>query len=289
MNDNYINFRRQRELGEIISDTFKFIRENYKLLFRLIFKIAGPVFVVLVLAMGYYYYVVGYQPLMSNIFDFRPGEMILALILMLVSFLGFFALLQGTIFHYIKSYVENNGDVNPLQVRTGVKSDFGKILGVTLMTGVLIFIGLMLCILPGIYLWVPLSFAIPLVVFGRRESIDSIKDAFELIRDNWWMTFISLFIMALLMYLVSLIFQIPMFIYIFIKAFTVVQEGSAASPEMFIDWVYIVFSVISSLAQYLLYTILIIAIAFIYYSLDEKKNATGSLDTISNLGSSDID
>ena len=52
MNDNYINFRRHRELGEVITDTFKFIRENYKLLFKLIFKIAGPAFAILILCMA---------------------------------------------------------------------------------------------------------------------------------------------------------------------------------------------------------------------------------------------
>ena len=37
MTNNYINFKRQRELGEVISDTFKFLRENYRLLFKMIF------------------------------------------------------------------------------------------------------------------------------------------------------------------------------------------------------------------------------------------------------------
>ena len=287
MNDNYINFRRHRELGEVITDTFKFIRENYKLLFKLIFKIAGPAFAILILCMGYYYYIAGSQSFFNN-FGSNVEMFLIALVLMLLSFTAFFVLLQGTVLHFIKSYVENAGEVNPLQVRTGVKTDFGKILGVTLMVGILIFFGLILCILPGIYLWVPLTFAVPLVVLGRRESFDSIGDAFTLIKDNWWMTFLSLVVMSLLMYVVAMIFQMPMIIYMFVKAFTVVQEGSAADPEMLFDWVYIVFSVISSMAQYLLYTILIIAIAFIYYSLDEKKNSSGSMETISNLGS-DID
>ena len=288
MTNNYINFKRQRELGEVISDTFKFLRENYMLLFKMIFKIAGPAFVVLVLAMGYYYYIGGSQPFVNN-FDDNIGGFILALVVMLLSFTAFFVLLQGTVLHFIKSYVENHGEVNALQVKQGVKMDVGRILGVTIMTGALIFIGFLLCVIPGIYLWVPLSFAVPLIVFARKTSFDSIGDAFDLIKGNWWMTFLSLFVMGLLMYVVALIFQMPMIIYMFVKAFTVVQEGSAANPELLFDWVYVVFSVISSMAQYLLYTILIIAVAFIYYSLDEKKNSSGSMETISNLGSSDID
>ena len=75
-----------------------------------------------------------------------------------------------------------------------------------------------------------------------------------------------------------------MMIYMFIKAFTISQEGSAANPADLIDWVYVFFNVISSLFQYLLSVIVIVASAFIYHHLDEKKNATGSYERISNLG-----
>ena len=66
-----------------------------------------------------------------------------------------------------------------------------------------------------------------------------------------------------------------------------VQEGSAADPSSLLDWVYVVFNVISSLLQYLLSVVVIIAVAFIYYDLNEKKNFTGTYETISNLGSSE--
>ena len=288
MTDNYINFRRQRELGDIITDTFKFIRENYKLLFKLIFQIAGPVFAVLVLCMGYYYYLAGGAAFFEN-FDGNIGLFMNSLILLLLSFIAFFVLLQATVFHFIKSYVDNAGKVNPLQVKTGAKTDFGKILGVNIMAWLLVVLGMVMCVIPGIYLWVPLTFAVPLVVFGRKGSLDAIGDAFDLIKDNWWMTFLSLIVMGILMYLVALIFQMPMILYMFVKAFTIASEGSTADPTQLFDWVYVVLSVISSLAQYLLYTIFMIAIAFIYYHLDEKKHATGSFETISNLGTSDID
>ena len=93
--------------------------------------------------------------------------------------------------------------------------------------------------------------------------------------------------MALLVYFIGLIFQIPLFIYLFIKMISVAQEGSVANPGVFFDWIYIALSLIASIAQYLLYSILMIATAFIYYNLDEKMNFTGSHETIANLGSTD--
>ena len=287
MTDNYINFKRQRELGEIITDTFKFLRENYRSLFSLILKIAGPMLIILSLSLGYYYYIGGGNPFLETGMDDNLWQFFLALFLLVISFLLFFTLLQGTVLHFIRSYIENKGAVVESEVFTGVKNDFGSLLGVGIIAPILVFFGLLLCLLPGIYLWVPMSFCFPLVVFGRIGAFDSIGDSFTLIKNNWWMTFLSLIVMTLLVYLIGLIFQIPMFIYLMVKMVSVVQEGSAANPEAMFDWVYIVFSVIASIAQYLLYSILIIAIAFIYYDLDEKKHFTGTYETISKLGSTD--
>lgn len=289
MTDNYINFKSQRELGEIITDTFKFLRENYRLLFKLILKIAGPMLIILSLSLGYYYYIGGGNPFLETGIDDNLWQFFLALFLLIISFVLFFVLLQGTVLHFIRSYVENKGNVIESEVRKGVKSDFGSLLGVGIIAPILIFIGLLFCFIPGIYLWVPLSLSIPLVVFGRKPAFDAIADSFALIKNNWWMTFLSLFVMTLLVYLIGLIFQIPMFIYLLVKMLSVVQEGSAANPQAMFDWLYIVLSLIASIAQYILYSILVIATAFIYYTLDEQRNFTGTYETISNLGSSETE
>lgn len=219
--------------------------------------------------------------------DDNLWQFFLSIFLLMVSFLVFFILLQGTVYHFIRSYVENSGVVVEKDVYAGVRSDFGNLLGVGIIGPILIFLGLLLCVLPGIYLWVPLSLSLPLVVFSRKGIIDAITESFEMVRDNWWRTFVALFVMALLVYLIGLIFQIPLFIYLMIKMVSVVQEGSAADPQAMFDWVYIVFSVIASIAQYLLYSIMIIATGLIYYDLHERKYLTGTYETISNLGSSE--
>jgi hypothetical protein len=42
MNSNYIEFKKQRELGEILSDTFAFFRNEFKPFFTTFFEIVGP-------------------------------------------------------------------------------------------------------------------------------------------------------------------------------------------------------------------------------------------------------
>lgn len=289
MTENYIQFKKQRELGDIISDTFKFLRENYRFLFKLIFKIAGPAFLVVMLALTYYSYLS--SETVGNAFleitqGLDMGMYLISGAVLLFSLLAFYVLLYGTVLHFINSYIKNNGAVIEQEVSQGVKEDFGNILGLLLLSAIMLFFGFALCILPGVFLWVPLSVAPAILVFRRASIMDSIEQSFSLIKDNWWMTFLTLLVMTVLVYIIGFIFQIPLFIYYFIKSVSMVQEGSAADPSSLFDWVYVLFNVISSLAQYLLSTIVVIAAAFIYYDLNEKKNFTGTYETISNLGSS---
>lgn len=288
MSQTTIEFKKQRELGDIITDTFKFIRQNFKPLFKAIFRITGPVFVILLFAIGYYSYL-GMDILQNPFFDDSAEvdfEMyFISLFILFSSLLAFYVLLYGTVLNYIKSYINNSGIVDQTEIFQGVKNDFGSMLALLLLVGIITVFGLLLCVLPGIYVWVPLSLAPAMLVFARTSIMDSISYSFSLVKDNWWSTFFTLFVLTLLVYIIGLIFQFPMMIYMFIKAFTMSQEGSAANPADLIDWVYVFFNVISSLFQYLLSVIMVVASAFLYYHLDERKNATGSYERISNLGS----
>ncbi|MCM4160661.1 hypothetical protein FHG64_18330 [Antarcticibacterium flavum] len=277
-----IQFKKQRELGDILTVTFKFIRENYKPLLKLMTSITGPYFLILLAAISYYTYAVAgspFQAISSGFTNFLFAFLILAAALLL-----FYAALYGTILHYIKSYTLHNGEVKPKDVKQGVQQDFFKLILLSIISAILIIAGLIVFIIPGIYLIVPLSFASAVLVFKRYSVTESIGYCFELIKDHWWMTFITLLVVWLLVYIIGLVFQMPMLIYMFIKAFTMVQEGSAANPEAFMDWPFMVLNVISSLIQYLLSTITIIAITFIYFNLNEHKNLTGTFETIDNLG-----
>lgn len=285
-----INFQKERELGDIITDTFKFLRENYKQLSKIIFKVCGPVFLILIFALGYYSYL-GLDsfsnPILTSGELFDTDMFIFSFFILAFSVLAFYILLYTSVLHFIRSYVENNGEVSESQIYSGIKSDFGGMLGLLILTTIITGVGLVLCILPGIYLWVPMSIAPAILVFSRQSVLDSIGHTFTLIKDNWWTTFLCLLVMVILIYIIGLIFQLPVIFYYFFKALTASEEISMVDPTSLVDWFSIVINVISTLAQYILTTVLIVATAFIYYNLDERLNHTGSYKTISNLGSSD--
>ncbi len=282
-NEQTIQFKKQRELGEILTDTFKFIRENYKLLLSYIFKTTGPFFLVLVIAVGYYTYSVAGNTFASP-FEFGIGNFIISFLILLGALLLFYSALYGTILHYIKLYISNEGNVPETEVKAGVQKDFFKLLLLSFISGILIVAGMMLFIIPGIFLMVPLSVAGAVLVFKEYSVSESISYCFSLVKDHWWMTFLTLIVIVILVYIIGLVFQIPLIIYTIIKTFTAVQEGSMANPELFRDWIFIALQILSSVIQYLLSIITIIAIAFIYFNLNEHKNLTGTYETIEKLG-----
>ena len=280
--EQIIRFKQQRELGDIITVTFKFLRENYKPLLKNLLKNSGPFFLLLTAALVYYTYTVAGNPV--QVFMGGSGNFIIPFVVYGIALLMFYSSFYGTILHFIKSYIEHEGIVNEEEVTNGVKNDFFSIFGLSLISSILIIAGLMLLVVPGIYVMVPLSLAGAVLVYRRTGITDAISYSFDLIKDHWWMTFLTLIVIYLLIYVIGLVFQMPMIIYMFIKAFTMAQEGSGAEMVNYNDWVFITLSVLSSLIQYFLSSITIIAIAFIYFNLNEHKNLTGAYEAIENLG-----
>lgn len=279
-----IEFKQQRELGAIITDMFKFVRLEGKKLGMLILKITAPALVALVFS--YIYYA---QTTLGNIEIILTqqnfsNDIILSVFLLLISALVFYALLYSSVFLYIKSYIAHNGQPDTEEVSNQIKHYFWSVAGLNILVGIITMVGLILCVLPGIYLMVCLSLSYPILIFDRNDVGEAISNSFKLIKDEWWNTFASLFVIYILYSLIGLIFQLPQFFYFLVKGISLSQE---ASSDVFVnvDWVTISLDLIAMLAGYFLFTLVLISIAFIYFHLNEKKNYTGTLETIDKLGS----
>ena len=286
MSQEFILFKKQRELGEILSITFKFLRQNYKPAGRIFLKLVGPVFILLIATVTYYAWSTLGESLVS-VSGFDTSNFVISFALMLLAYLLYFATMTGTIYHIIRSYINNKGEIVSGEVVEGMKSDFGKLLLLTFISWVLIFAGMLLFVLPGIYLAVPLSLSTAVFVFRRQGVMDSISDCFELVKNNWWITFATMLCIGLIVYLTGLIFQLPVIFFYMIKAFIVASEGSAANVSEIFGPGYIILNVITSVFQYLIYSITPIGLAFVYFNLNEKQNFTGAYETIQNLGNND--
>lgn len=284
MNDQKINFKRQREIGEILSDTFKFIRLEYKGLFTALMRNAAIPFLLLLAASGYYAATATDFTFLTNGGIFSAAGILLSFSLMGLAQVFYFGFMFGAVLHYIKLYTENNGKVDQDIVSSKVRDSLGGIVGLSVLTALMLLVGIALCFFPGVYLSVPLALVFAIYIFMNLGVGDSITESFNLVKNEWWTSFFTFVVIYMIVYLIGMIFQIPALIYTLFKAFTQSQEVTGGDVSQIFDWVYITLNVIASAASYLFYTIIVIASALVYFNLNEKKNQTGTLEQINTIG-----
>jgi 4-hydroxybenzoate polyprenyltransferase len=292
MLNNYILFKKQRDLGAIISDTFKFIRQEYKTIFRLYLKHVGWLLLLAVATSTYYQYTSlnsansllesGAEAFLLNAFQ-NTG---LSLILVFLAFVAYTTMSLTAVNSIIKSYVDNKGEIKDEEVSLNIRRFFGQTLLSLFVFGILCFIGLLLCFLPGVYLAVPLSLIFSIVVFQEKSFSDAFSECFQLVKQNWWITFVTVLVISLLVSLIGGVFQLPIIVLTAVEAFTSLNEGGDTAGVLGLgnNWIYLSLYVFASIAQYILGLITLISLALIYFNLNEIRNKTGTLEDIDGIG-----
>ncbi|WP_459211810.1 hypothetical protein [Aquimarina rhabdastrellae] len=290
MNTNYINFKRKRDLGDVFNDTFAFLRQNFKPIFSLLVKTSGVAFIIMLATTAYYNHtslnITGGNVFvgMQDASEAAIITMLISLVIMLLALLVFYAQLFGTTLFYIKSYTENQGVVDLDYVIQQTRDKTGSLIGLSLSSGFLVFLGFLFCVIPGFYLYVPLSLVFAIMVFENKSIGECIEYSFKLVKGEWWTTFATLFVIAILISIIGGVFSVPAIIYAMVKTVSSASAGSLSDPTVAFDWVFVTLTTISSAIQYILYIITAVSTAFIYFNLNELKNFTGAFEQIDSLG-----
>jgi hypothetical protein len=292
---NFVEFKKERDLGAIITDTFKFIRLEWKPFFGYVFKIAivpillaGASVLYISYASSKIFSAIDVENLDSfndgNLFG-SSGEIIIAVFLMLVFYLVAYVMVNVGSLYYIKSYIENNGQVNFDEIKQKVGEKFWAFVGLGILIGLIAFVSMLLCFFPVIYTSIVLSLASSILVFENKTVSGAIGDSFNFIKGHWWETFGILIVIGILVSILSYIFSIPAVIYQLIQGMSLLgSEDPSQMMSMFSDPIYLVLNIIANAAQFLFSSITLIATVLVYFDINEQKNASGTLDKIDGLG-----
>ncbi|MFS4467674.1 hypothetical protein [Maribacter sp. 2210JD10-5] len=289
MKTDYIEFKKQRELGDVLSDSFGFLRSQFKPLLTTFFKIVSPYILIMLISSGLYFYV------LNSIFDFNiesPNEFysvlltIVLVISVIISAIVTIIMSQSSILYFIESYIDNNGKTHFSEIKKKVYQNFWNFFGLFSLFVLSVGIGILFCCIPGIFLYVPLSLAFAVYAFSKKGVIESYNYCFKLVKDEWWITFATLLIIGIIIAVAGIALSMPATMYSWIKVITSAGEYDAESTpfSIFLDPIYIILYLASIIFRFVLNIIIIIAGAFIYFNLNEKKNFTGTYERIDNLG-----
>ena len=277
-----------RDFGEIISDTFLFVRQNIKPLLKYFFTFCG-IFIAggMVCAALYQLKWTGtmnsirggafntnqYKP--SQFSFFGPEYFLLILFGMLS-----FTTLIVTFLSYIALYKEKGKQVPTTEEMWGyIKYYFLRVLGSSILLHILLLLASLLCGVPGIYLSPIFALIFPIMVMENASFGYAFKRSFFLIKDNWWVTFGSLVVIWIIFYVVIVVITIPTTIINMVSLITIPQKGGRAfsAPAAMIG------AALQHLCQ--VFGVLpVTALALCYFNLTESKDGTSLMDKINKLG-----
>jgi hypothetical protein len=288
---NYVNFKKVRSLGDMLSDTFKFLSSEWQPFFITIVKVA--IIPVLIAICAAIYFLISSTSLFSGLLDLKDYEsdinfnfskLMLPLFVFIVCYLIAYALVTVASLSYIKSYIKNRGVVNYIELQDDVKNKFWPYVGLFILILIIVFIGSLFCFLPGIYFGVVLSLSICLLIFQNNGVFDAISNSFTFIKDHWWETFGILIVVQILIAIIGFVVNLPVSLYQGIDIATLVQnQDTTELSKTFTDPIYLVLVALSYLMKFVLYVISTIVTVFIYFDIKEQKNPTSD-DIIDEIG-----
>lgn len=285
MENQKISFYEKRDFGDKINVTFAFLRQNLVPLGKSILFIAGPFILLVAVVAGIYQATVFNMGSDPGAFDFTAlmtqGS--------LSSFLSLFvsALLVAVVYAYLVLYVEREDyqHITVTDVWDTAKQHYLSMVLSIFVYSVLIVIGFILLFIPGLIVAAALSFLFIIQMKERISFGEAFGRCFKLVSDNYLSTLGLIFVMTILISIISVVIILPFTIALGVPAFFSITEGPAMSDaDGIVKVLFIVVQVLSSLISYLLYAILLIAIAFQYANLVEKKEAAGLLESVGTIG-----
>lgn len=280
-----IEFRKVREFGEIIGDTFLFLKQNFKPLMKAfiylcgIFMLGGILTSIMTqLELG------GMQQNIRNTSNFSGGliwaavskfaiRYLLMLLLMILSYTSIYV----TILSYVALYIQK-GNIAPNveEVWSYYKFYFLRMLGSGIVMSFFLGLCFVCCFFPGVYVFPAVSIFYPIMVIENASLAYSFNRSFKLLQNEWWPTAGVILVIFIITYACTMFVQLPATIIAMISAFTHAEKPITKT-----------YAIVTSISQYLSQVFLIIPIVaatFVYFNLVERKESTGLMDRIDGLG-----
>ena len=270
--EQHFKFRKVRDFGTVMNDSFDFIRLDFKRLGKTILIYVLPFFVLTGILLAYFQI-----NLFSSFFsdtaspENAVANMYLKMIPSYIVMLLNYTVLTAVIYQHINLYQKRNGDFTPEELWPDILPVVLKIFVVYLVSFIIVVLASFFFLIPGIYLGIVFSFLPAAVVFEQLSLGKAMNRSFAVIKDNWWRTFGIIFLGGLIVYILSIVVSIPLFITTAFRTFHAASNN--AQPQVFSTG-YIIVSTIISMFQNLAYGLVLIFVAIQYFSLVEKKERT---------------
>jgi hypothetical protein len=173
-------------IGGVLSEAW----ELYRRFFARFVLVAAPVFLVLGLL----------EAIGNASSDEAAASVLWGLIGVVVGIIGTFWV-QGALVEAVRDVRDGRADLTVGELYDRVRGRLPALIVAGLLAGLGVLVGLILLIIPGLYLLTRWSMIVPVIVLEGRSAGDSFGRSWEIVRGNAWRVFwlivITLFVAAL--------------------------------------------------------------------------------------------
>lgn len=289
MSDQKFVLYKQRDFSQKMNITIDYIRENFVGLIKPILIIVIPMSLIYAVVMSW---LVGGMNSMMNGGLGDPAAttefLVQAQVNNLVSTVTMvitYSFLIAIICTYIKEKDAGRTHEPMALVKLSSRYVLG-IIGVMFLCGLVSIVGFIFLIIPGIYLMVATSLATFIYLFEDASVSDAFSKSFQLIKGKWWSTFGLMIVSGIIAILIGLLFSIPSYVMLLGNWFSnadSLQEDPTSLMKNFDTWYGSMVTALSMVGSYSSYLIPIMALAFQYFNLSERKEGTGLKSQIENF------
>lgn len=301
----HLRFRKIRDLGEVVTATLEFLRENYKPLGKAMLFIVGPVMLItgiigailqfsMVGALAGSGYYDGDDYSVASPWSF-PALGVTTVLVLWAMLLIMITASTAVVYSYLVLYMDREVQPTVREVWDEAKRQFFRLLGTFVALGVMYFIGFIVVgIIPllgfiaimigGPYIAVTLSMVGIIRVREGLSLSESISRSFDLVRNYWWRTALLLLVIWLVMWAILSNLAMPQLIITYL--FTLNTVDGTEDPSLLLGIITIILSLLYMLGSFLLYPLPLVAIAIQYFNLVEEKEGVGLRERVEQFGQS---
>ncbi|MEO8066612.1 MAG: hypothetical protein ABI599_02850 [Flavobacteriales bacterium] len=287
-----IVLRQRRDFGQTIGDTFAFMRQNWKPLWKAIFTICIPPILLGFLCIGAFAYNMfnTVTAAASNgAFDSAPSFLpsiasILGILLCIPCFLFGGVMMEAVTHEYLRAYArgEHIGITTGDLWRRSI-GQFWQYFGILFLGGIAAMIGLVLCYLPGI--WIGTSFVMAPMAHGeeRLGATDALGRSFKLAHKKWWWTFLVVVVLYFIIGAIQGMIFLPFYFAAILSFFAGIDGDFSSGPPiaaMIIGGIgYLLLIVVS----FMLMPLFRVGTGLWYHALVEEFESKGLQDRLGYL------
>jgi hypothetical protein len=114
-------------------------------------------------------------------------------------------LLQAALVKAVQDVRDGTVDMSVGQTFSTATPYIGAVAGASILAGILITLGFVLLIIPGLFLITIWCLIVPLIVLERAGALASFGRSFQLVRANFWNVFGTLFLVFLILFALDIV------------------------------------------------------------------------------------